>query len=125
MLEGLFLAGAMNQMARSNEALLAGELASMTSREVGRDNVSIKFDIEKLMMITEALWTLLKRQAGYTDEQLMEVIRGIDLRDGRLDGKVARSMERPDCPQCGKKAIGAQPLCLYCGAELPARLFER
>lgn len=37
------------------------------------------------------------RQQGYTDDQLVQMIQNIDLRDGKLDGKVAKSTERPTC----------------------------
>jgi uncharacterized OB-fold protein len=37
------------------------------------------------------------------------------MRDGKLDGKVAKVT--PDCHQCGRKLMGKRPVCLYCGAE--------
>ena len=125
MLEGLFIAGAAQQMAQANRAELAGEMAARTAAEVRTQNETIKFDIEKLFMITEALWTLLKEQHGYTDENLIEMIEKIDLRDGKLDGKVAKSVERPTCPQCGRVLIRNQPRCLYCGAVAPQNPFGR
>src|SRR5690242_15381797 len=45
-------------------------------------------DIERLMMITEAMWMLLQRAHGYTDTDLKNLINEIDLRDGVLDGRV-------------------------------------
>ena len=50
---------------------------------------AVTFDIERLLMITEALWMLLKKEHGYTDDVLLQRIREIDLRDGELDGRVA------------------------------------
>ena len=49
----------------------------------------IKSDIERLLMITEALWMILKKEGGYADADLTSLITEIDLRDGRLDGHVA------------------------------------
>ncbi|MDA0991681.1 MAG: hypothetical protein O3A51_13140 [Verrucomicrobia bacterium] len=125
MIEGLFIAGAAQQMARANRAQLAGERASRVASDVRTQNEGIQFDIEKLFMITEALWTLLKEQNGYTDEQLVQMIQDIDLRDGKLDGKVAKSAERPTCTGCGRTLIRRQAKCLYCGAVTAQQPFER
>ena len=125
MFEGLFIAGAARQMARANQAQLAGETAARTAAEVRTQNESIQCDLEKLFMITEALWTLLKEQHGYTDEHLAQRIQTIDARDGKLDGKVAKSAPRPTCPQCGRTIIRRQTRCLYCGTDAPQAPFDR
>ena len=54
---------------------------------------------------------------GCTDAELVRRVNEIDLRDGRLDGKVANETIAPDCTHCGRKIIGNRPVCLYCGAE--------
>jgi hypothetical protein len=125
MMEGLFIAGAAQRMARANRAQSAGERASRIATEIRTQNESIQFDIEKLFMITEALWEILKHQHGYTDDQLVEMIQNIDLRDGKLDGKVAKSPQRPTCPECGRTIIKNQARCLYCGANAAQLPFER
>ena len=125
MLEGLFIAGAADQMARANRARTAGEMAARTAADVRTENESLRFDVEKLFMITQALWTLLQEQHGYSDDQLIQRIQEIDLQDGKLDGKVAKEKIRPDCPQCGRKLMGKRPVCLYCGAEVALDPFTR
>ena len=125
MMTGLFIAGAAQQMARANRAQSTGERAARTASDVRTKNESIQFDIEKLFMITEALWEILKHQHGYTDDQLGQMIQDIDLRDGKLDGKVAKSSERPTCTQCGRTIIKKQAKCLYCGEPAPQQPFER
>ena len=125
MLEGLFIAGAADQMARANRARTAGEMAARTAADVRTENMSIRFDVDKLFMITQALWTLLQEQHGYTDEQLIQRIQEIDMQDGKLDGKVAKEKIRPDCPQRGRKLMGNRPVCLYCGAEVALDPFKR
>ncbi len=124
MMTGLFIAGAAQQMARSNRAQLAGARASRTAAEVRTQNETITYDVEKLFMITEALWTILKDQHGYTDENLGQMIQDIDLRDGKLDGRVAKQ-QNPSCPQCGRTLMGKHPVCLYCGTAVVRDPFER
>ena len=54
----------------------------------------MKSDVERLLMITEALWQILKEQHGYDDNELIKRIVTIDMRDGKLDGKVAPDARR-------------------------------
>ncbi len=125
MISGLFVAGAAaEQMARANSAQAAGARASRTASEARTENIAQQCDIEKLFMITEALWSILKAQHGYTDDQLAEMIHQIDMRDGKLDGKVARQ-QNPACPRCDRVLLGKHPVCLYCGTAVYRDPFER
>ncbi|NQU40132.1 MAG: hypothetical protein HQ523_09280 [Lentisphaerae bacterium] len=124
MMSGLFIAGAADQMARSNRAQSAGERASRTAAEVRSKNEALQCDVEKLFMITEALWSLLKLEHGYADEDLGRMIQDIDLRDGKLDGKVAKQ-PNPSCPECDRTLMGKHPVCLYCGTSVALDPFER
>jgi hypothetical protein len=81
-------------------------------------------DVEKLLMITEALWIILKEQHGYNDEDLIKRIQDIDLRDGKLDGKRGKETP-PACPSCKRTLIGKHPLCLYCGTKVARDPFQR
>jgi hypothetical protein len=62
MIESLFLAGAANQLSRANASELLSQQASQKSSDVRRETEAIKFDVEKLFMITEALWSIVKAQ---------------------------------------------------------------
>ncbi len=75
-------------------------------------------------MITEALWMMLKKQHGYSDDDLSKLVSEIDLRDGRLDGRVAKSPPQP-CPYCKKMMARHRPLCIYCGKPVPPTPFAR
>ena len=114
MIENVFFASAAHWMATQGHDDSAS--ASRIATEVRTQNEFIQCDLEKLFMLTEALWTILKEKHGCTDEELVRRVQEIDLRDGKLDGKVATV--QPDCPQCGRKLMGKRPLCLYCGAEV-------
>ncbi len=84
-------------------------------------------DVERLLMITEAFWGILKKQHGYTDDDLAEMITEIDLRDGKLDGRVSNKSEPRQCPNCDRVIMRNRAQCLYCGTEAPdlSAPFER
>ena len=85
----------------------------------------LKLYIERLSMITEALWSILKEKHGYGDEELMKRITEIDQRDGKLDGHAVSSVA-PVCPQCKRMHIAKhRPICLYCGATISVEPFRR
>lgn len=124
MMHGLFAAGAARSMAQANAAASSANDATRRATEVRTQNEGIQLDVERLFMITEALWSILKREHGYTDEHLFQMIQEIDLRDGRLDGKVGKQ-GNPVCPECGRTLIGKHPKCLYCGTAVERDPFER
>ena len=97
--------------------------ASANASEARLQGESLSIDVDKLFLITEALWELLKKEHGYTDEHLIKKVAEIDLSGGTLNGK-APKRERPDCPSCGKK-MGRLPTCIYCGTITPRNPFER
>lgn len=112
-------------MAQESRELTSGQAASRLAGQVRTENEDTQFDVEKLFIITQALWEILKQQNGYTDEQLEEMITEIDLRDGKLDGKIAKSTERRECGECGRAIMRRQMKCLYCGAPAPQDSFRR
>ncbi|NOY83177.1 MAG: hypothetical protein GXP31_19460 [Kiritimatiellaeota bacterium] len=85
---------------------------------------SLQLDVERLLMITEALWTIMKEEHGYSDDQLIEKVSEIDMRDGRLDGQV-KAAGVLKCPSCGRTLMKHRPVCLYCGAAVAVSPFQR
>ncbi len=124
MVSGLFSGGVARQMAQANLSQSTAQQASRVAAEARSQSDVLRADVEKLFMVTEALWTILKEERGYSDDELIRRIQQIDLRDGRLDGKVAKQLN-PACPQCGRTLLGKHPVCLYCGTEVERDPFER
>jgi hypothetical protein len=114
MIEDVLFASAVHLMDRQNPD--DGESVARAATDVRTQNEFIQCDVEKLFMLTEALWTILKEKHGCTDAELVQRVQEIDMRDGKLDGKVAKV--KPDCPKCSRKLMGKRPVCLYCGAEV-------
>ena len=84
----------------------------------------LKSDVERLLMITEALWLILKEQHGYDDNELVKRIVTIDMRDGKLDGRVAPEPPQK-CPQCGRTLFKNRSRCVYCGEYFVGNPFQR
>jgi hypothetical protein len=84
----------------------------------------LQMQVERLLMITEALWGILKEQHGFDDKELQKRIVEIDLRDGRMDGRVAATPPAP-CPKCGRVVPKQSVRCMYCGEPLLMDPFAR
>lgn len=123
-MNGLFIAAAVHSASRMHQAESSARSASTKASAARTEIDFIKTDIEKLLMITEALWTFVKQQHDFSDEDLMQKIEDIDLRDGKLDGKVAKQAPSA-CPNCKRTLIGGQPICLYCSTPVTRDPFER
>ena len=103
---------------------LSGTAARHEAAEARNAVDIVRWDTERLLMITEALWTFVKREHGYTDADLIRMVAEIDARDGRIDGRVAPTPPGP-CPHCHRMLARRRPTCLYCGKPVIASPFER
>ncbi|MBT3199304.1 MAG: hypothetical protein HN350_05260 [Phycisphaerales bacterium] len=119
---GIF--GAAAAQYQANMAAQDAQTASRAAMEAGRQSEALSLDVEKLFMITEALWNILKEKHGYTDDDLNVMVQDIDLRDGQLDGKVAKK-PNPPCQKCGRVLMARHPVCIYCGTVSVRGPFER
>lgn len=77
----------------------------------------------RLQLCNQALWELLRERVGITEEELLQKISEVDLRDGQEDGKIGAA--QITCPACGHLSNTRRRACLFCGEPLPrAHLFE-
>lgn len=80
--------------------------------------------IDRLAMLCCAMWTAIQSSTGATDEDLIRMVREIDLTDGFEDGK-ANDKQVYDCHACQRPVSVTSPRCLYCGApRRPKHPFE-
>jgi hypothetical protein len=70
---------------------------------------------ERLALVNMALWSLLRDRLGVSDEDLEKRIEEVDLSDGKLDGKITRTVVK--CLRCSRMVSRRHKKCLYCGAE--------
>jgi hypothetical protein len=102
------------------KASRAANLASVASHmSTGAENSleDLENRIDRLVLIIEALWSLLKEQ-GLTDSQLATRVEELDRSDGTTDGK--RHPSPVDCRKCGSKVLSGLPKCQICGADTGA-----
>ena len=76
-------------------------------------NEQLERRLEKLSLVCQALWTLVRDKTGVNDDDLARRIQELDLRDGRLDGKAAQAVV---CGACGRHYSKRRTRCLYCEA---------
>jgi hypothetical protein len=81
-------------------------------------------ELERLLLITEALWRILKEQHGLDEKELVRQITMIDLEDGRLDGRKPAKPPQP-CPKCQRPLGKHRARCLFCGEPIAADPFQR
>lgn len=91
-------------------------------REAKAELEHLSLDVQRLLMITESLWAILKETHDYTDEELVRRVYEIDAADGTLDGRKPR-LPPKDCPHCQRTLVPKRPRCLYCDQIVLQDLF--
>jgi hypothetical protein len=97
------------------EVRFTAKNSERTANDTWRHVVRLEERVDRLTLITAALWSLLQRTSGLTDAELQAKVQQIDLTDGRLDGKL-----RPDvrnCAACGRPMAARHIRCVYCGED--------
>jgi len=92
--------------------------------EPSSDVQSLRGDVERLYLIAEALWRILKDKHGLDDQEIVRQIATIDLEDGKLDGRKAKNPPQP-CPKCGRILTRQRNKCLFCGEYVALDPFAR
>lgn len=98
--------------------------AESTAREAQTNVEIFKHDIDRLLLVTEALWTLMKQQHGYTDDLLVGLIQSIEKQKVAANATAAKDPPVP-CPFCSRLNTATRSFCMYCGKPLPAKPFAR
>ena len=97
-----------------NVDLHASASPSHSGRRAETQVQALEARVDRLAMLCEAMWTLLRDNTAFTDEQLLDRITEIDLEDGKLDNQVKRSTAI-ECHNCGRTIARRMAKCMYCG----------
>ncbi len=96
----------------------SAEKALRSTQDASLDvRAEMQREIDRLLLVNEAMWSLLSERLGLTEEALMARMQELDLQDGHLDGKLVKAPVQ--CPQCSRQNGRRHLTCLYCGADLP------
>lgn len=95
----------------------ATEAASVQRHRSTRDEVwRLEDRLERLLLLTDALWELASERLGVTEEDLAAKVAEIDGRDGRVDGRRPRAARR--CAACRAAVPHGRATCTFCGAPV-------
>ena len=79
---------------------------------------------ERLLLLTEAMWSLLTEHYGLTDAHLLHKMTELDGLDGTIEGR--RQRPKIECGDCGAAISREFARCLYCGSDAEvANAFDR
>ncbi len=99
-----------------DEDEVQGELGQRRSEFLAERVSDLEERVDKLALLSMALWTLLKKNTKWDDEELIQQMTALDLQDGKLDGHVQNAMT--ECPACHRPVSRRHRKCLYCEQEL-------
>ena len=91
--------------------------ASLKSRNNSGDISRLEERIDTLSLATHAMWDILSKNHGYTENDLLSRMEEIDLRDGVKDGKLSAENSQ-NCPDCGHRLKKRRSNCYWCGTNL-------
>ena len=103
---------------------LAKEERVMARETLQYEVEDLRKDVDRLLLINEALWRIVREKLKCTDAELVEYIHEIDLEDGHLDGRKAASPPRK-CPHCERPLSKHRSVCIYCSRPVEFLPFER
>ncbi len=63
-------------------------------------------------LILMALWQIVKEEHSWTDEQLLEVMNGIEKQEREAEPEAIA------CPECSRPLQENSTVCIYCGATV-------
>jgi ribosomal protein L32 len=86
-------------------------------------NDYVEARLHSLELACAGLWELLKEKNGYTDAELMTLIKQIDQKRADKTPTLG-NVDHNVCPKCGHKMLTHNHCkCLWCGADLPTNPF--
>lgn len=76
------------------------------------DISSLEKKLDRVVLLNQAIWSLVKLQTNLTESDLMQEIKRLDMLDGQLDGKI---VETKKCSKCSTILAASADSCYQCG----------
>jgi hypothetical protein len=95
---------------------VAGDVGARRTEFLADRVAELEERVDRLALVSMALWTLLKKREDWDEEELLKQITALDLQDGKLDGQVQNAVT--ECPKCHRPLSRRHRKCLYCEFEL-------
>ena len=105
------------QQGRINDVRNTAEDAHSAARRAEWQMQDLRRKVDSLTITCQALWELLAERLDMDENLILEKMQEIDLRDGKMDGKITPTLV--SCPACARTNKADRKQCLYCGVDLP------
>jgi len=123
-MSGLFtLAYAAQAAAAAQQAMQKSSAAGAEINELQRNIKMLQDNLAKSLMISEALWELIRDKLRLSENELNEKLYQIDMRDGILDSRNQRNAG-VECPECHRTVSIRHTCCIYCGHVIDDSVFR-
>ena len=101
----------------SSRASAAADRAATKATTANLRLQQLERRVEALALACQSLWEIASAELNVTEQQLLEKMQEVDLRDGKADGRM--SAHAHQCSECGRNSNSQRTTCLYCGADFP------
>jgi hypothetical protein len=109
----------LHQQRRINDVQGAASDARSSAHDAQREARDLRTALEQMTLANRAMWELVRDRLNLSDEELVNRMQEIDLRDGVRDGRITPSAESGRCTHCNRKLSPRHERCIYCGQSNP------
>ena len=118
------LAWDLHQQRQIREAKDDIQQTRTAAERAGDEFADLERRTDILLLTCQAMWELLREQTGIDEGALLKKIQEVDLRDGKLDGRMGSSVVT--CSKCGRTGRSNRRFYIYYGeATSSPHVFER
>ena len=112
------------QQGKIVQAQTKAEHAMDRTKRLSAEVDDLKRKADALTIACQSLWEIVRTRMSLDEPLILAKMQEIDLRDGKLDGKIAT--QKTVCSSCARANNTKRHSCLYCGRRLSGgHLFEK
>lgn len=103
------------EVPEEKRGLPTAEAELAARKAVEREYLHIEKRLDKLVLVVQAMWSLVAEKSGLTETDLLRRVTELDAQDGAVDGRITRPPVR--CSKCDATICRKFNRCLFCGQE--------